>query len=126
MKYDDGSEQLELPLDLPEPLTIVPSLTEEQVLAQTQLAQLQQENGLRYRELLLQGARPDSGSVAMARINTLIDMALSPEERLHYDIAFEHHMVALLTQCLTEIRQRKLAEGAAVPPGNGKLIVPGM
>lgn len=75
--------------------------------------------------------RPDAASVLFTRLNTLIEMILTPEARLIYEIRAEESMETMMKLAMAELRQQKLTSGIAVqgPGGSaaplGKLFVPG-
>lgn len=77
------------------------------------------------------GTRPDASSVLFARFNALLEMMLTPEARVVFEIRAEESMETMMKLALAELRQQKLTAGIAVqgPGGSaspvGKLFVPG-
>lgn len=77
----------------------------------------------KYRALLTQGEKPDPYTVLLTRMESLVDLLLSDEEKLALDAVFEARMTGVLNACLASLRQRQLmTPSTAAPPG---LLVPG-
>lgn len=97
---------------------------------QQQLTTLREANRGKWSELNRMGVQPDPASVMSTRFETFLAAVLSPQDRLAFEVAFEHNMADNLAQCLTEARKMQLAGAIPPPPGGPagnarKLIVPG-
>lgn len=119
--------QMQLPLDLPStpPVPAEPAPAAESDLV-IELKRLVTRNREKYEALRSQGAIPDPVSVVLTRLETLLDLTLTPEQRLRVDLLFETRMSDALDQCLAQCRQAKLLSPLAQQrnPPNG-FIVPG-
>lgn len=81
---------------------------------------LLQEMGRNYQR------NPDASSVLFVRLNTLIDMMLSDEGRLIYEIRAEEAMENMMRLAMSELRQQQLTSPLTPKgPGGVGLFVPG-
>ncbi len=93
---------------------------------QARLAALLADNRVKHQSLVSQGLMPDPRSVLSISLETLLDLTLTPSERLRFQVLFETRMATFLDQCLAQrTRAELLAPMQQAPPGaRGGLIVP--
>ncbi len=87
------------------------------------LTKTRKTNEGKYRAILAQGATPSPIGILAARLDALLELALSPEARLAFDLAFEDRMTGVLNECLANLREQRVQ----LPPGAARqsgLIVP--
>lgn len=76
-----------------------------------QLAELRHDNGELMRELQQVGGTPDRGSIALIRLNALVDMmGLDEADLLAFEVLFEQRMGAALHATAVQVRKAKLTE----------------
>lgn len=88
----------------------------ERVLGE-RLAQLRAANQATYTALLAAQATPDPRAVLAIRLDTLLDLTLTPAERLRFDVLFETRMAAFLEQCHAQRARAGLLAPLAAPTG---------
>ncbi len=87
-----------------------------------QLEAIRKSNHAKYKGLVQQGVTPTPEAILMARLETLLELLLSDDGRLRFDLSFEERMTGILNDALAAARQHTLL-GNGQPPGG--LIVPG-
>ncbi len=128
--YDDGSEQQTLPLEAfefarPEKLASDLDGADEQFVEQArqklqvQLASLRGLNRDKLVELERMGATLVPHVVLLNRLDQLLEMVLTDDTRLGFELGFEARMSETLEQTLSEVRKARLAQGASPTGGNG-------
>ena len=89
---------------------------------QEDLDSVRQRNSQKLLAIRQQGANLDLSGVAARRLDTLLDLMLSVEQRIQFEYAFETGMTEVLDKALAELRMATLTQG--VGPNAPKLIMP--
>ncbi len=90
------------------------------------LDKLTADNRGRWQRLMAAGMVPEPQRIMIMRLDTLLDLILTPSQRLQFDVLFETRMAAFLDMCLSQRARASLltpGAGPAAPPGPG-LFVP--
>lgn len=90
----------------------------------TRLKAQRTRNQKKYRSILAQGAVPGSASILSARLEALVDMLLSPDARLAFELEFEGRLEGVLNECLADLRQQALVAKDPNTRPSG-LVMPG-
>jgi hypothetical protein len=126
--YDDGSEQVPLP-GMPaagppsepppaeEPSPAV--MDQARAALQRQLDELMAANKNKNAELMRHGAQVAPHVVLMTQLEQLLEMVLSEDARLGFDLGFHGRMGQVLSDCLAEVRQASLLGSRSGPASNG-------
>ena len=90
------------------------------------LATLIASNRATHRRLIdVHKVMPDPRTILAMRLETLLDLTLTPSQRLRFDVLFETRMDSLLEQCLAQQTRSDLLTGVHPPAGPvGGLIIP--
>lgn len=113
-EYPDGDIAQQEELDL--------GLSDDQK-AQALLAKLRKDNAAKAQQLSAMDPpmRVDPFMFMVTRLNTFLDLALTPDTRVAFEVAFEHNMTPVLEQCLQQARQMQLTHAAKGKP-NGLFL----
>lgn len=86
------------------------------------LESIRQRNSQKLQAIRQQGANLDISGIAARRLDTLIDLLLTQEQRIQFEFAFETNMSEILDDALVELRKASLIQGVEKQQ---KLIIPG-
>jgi hypothetical protein len=87
------------------------------------LEKVRQRNSQKLTAIRQQGANLDLSGVAARRLDTLLDIMLTKEQRIQFEYAFETNMTEILDSALTQLRMASLTQGLDKP--SQKLLLPG-
>lgn len=90
------------------------------------LTTLVEHNQAKYQSLVSTGVMPDPRSVLQLRLEALLDLILTPSERLRFNVLFESRMAGFLDQCIVNRSRSELIVPVTqpAPPGRTGLIIP--
>ncbi len=97
---------------------------------QGRLEKLVADNRTKHQRLIAAGSVPNPQAILLMRIETLLDLTLTPAERLRFDVLFETRMSVLLDRLLAEQARGGLLVPAtgpgprSGPTGTGLLLPP--
>lgn len=131
-KYDDGSEQEPLPLegfqfaalDIDPAEQVEPEfLNDARTKLSQQLNAVKLRNRGRLAELERMGATLRPEVVLLNRLDQLLEMVLTPDSRIGFELGFESRMAETLQITVDEVRKaRLLAPGGDGGPPPGLLL----
>ncbi len=135
--YDDGSEQMPIPLpDLDDIIRGASLDGHRQAISEAvdsarpkllqTLTELRASNKRKFEEMVAMGLQPAPTAIVMARVEQLIDMILDEDERIGFDLGFEARMAEILDDGVKEGRRQQLtADGPHMRMANGNGGPPG-
>jgi len=86
------------------------------------LESIRQRNSQKLQAIRQQGANLDISGIAARRLDTLIELLLTQEQRVQFEFAFETNMSDILDDALVELRKASLVQGVTKKQ---ELIIPG-
>lgn len=87
------------------------------------LDSVRQRNTQKLLSIRQQGANLDLSGVAARRLDILLDLLLTEQQRIQFEYAFETSMTEVLDKGLAELRMASLTQGIDKP--SQKLLLPG-
>lgn len=91
-------------------------------ITQDDLDAIRQKNSQKLLAIRQQGANLDLTGVAARRLDILLDLMLTAEQRIQFEYAFESNMTEVLDKGLAELRMAALTQN--VGPAAQKLVLP--
>lgn len=111
----------------PEPTTLDGLFKEDPEALSQALTQIRATNRQIFDAIIRNNARPDPNSVALLRLETLLEHIYGTENsaaRLHFEIAFEQRMEHVLNQMLNQALRAKILAPVPGSPGvNGAGLI---